>query len=256
MEIKCIAYVLMLSTSLLYAQPKNTSEFSKNNLPCIAEICVGDGLTELEKIKWEKVTAQSPFSRKKYLIEEKVSPDEIKKLQKNWKEINPQNAQYLPNPFLGHFDNDNIKDLSKLTATCSSSSLTGHFVSASGNPTFIKIRLKSWDKDFTKQQWSVISILRTYPKAKSDKQKDEIEKELNERYKVTSTIYAKAFDSSKSFNVNETTAGVGFYEFGTYGDLHNGFSVGITLSRIVESNDAERLKMHPFCGGNEKISIN
>ena len=33
--------------------PAFADEYKKNGLPCVAEICIGDGLEEMARVKWE-----------------------------------------------------------------------------------------------------------------------------------------------------------------------------------------------------------
>ena len=34
-------------------------EYLKNGMPCLAEVCLRDGIAELQKIKWDKVKKET-----------------------------------------------------------------------------------------------------------------------------------------------------------------------------------------------------
>lgn len=223
------------------------NEYSKNGLPCVAEICIGDGLNELAKIKWDKAQESTYGMTKGPVYTSSIKPTtlEIQTLSKIWKGNIAPVAKYLPQVSVlpGKLDGDSVKSLSAITATCSQVGLVGSFISSGGNLTSVAIRLKSWDKDFSNQNWTVVGITRFFQTAISDTQKNELQKQLDQRYK--SFIYP--FETS-------VKVGLGSYEM-TLAPLGGHVAYALVLGRNVESNDRERLARHPYCGGSEKVNL-
>jgi hypothetical protein len=55
------AVVISIGTFAL-ANTAYSQDVEKNGQPCVTEICIGDGLAELQKIEWDRV--KNPFSDK------------------------------------------------------------------------------------------------------------------------------------------------------------------------------------------------
>jgi hypothetical protein len=208
-----LALPLFLAPHICLAQ-----QFVRNGLPCVAEICLGDGLAELSKVQWDRVKV------------DKVSEGYMKLLRDQFRGDLVQAAPFLRHNF---FDSAALSPLSRVTADCggSASDLTGTYTTQSGNPTTVRIALIPRSKtDTSKHQWTVISISRSYPAAVSNKQKEQIEAQLAERY--------RAFDH---FKLKAPKHGEGRYIHG----------VGNSL---VLHRDVDR-KLPPACGGSSKVNI-
>jgi hypothetical protein len=208
-----LALPLFLAPHICLAQ-----QFVKNGLPCVAEICLGDGLAELSKVQWDRVKIG------------KASEAYVKLLRAQFRGDLVQAAT-----FLGHsqFDSTALSPLSRVTADCGrlARNLTGTYTTQSGNPTHVDIALIPRSKtDPSKHQWTVVSISRRYPAAVSNEQRKQIEAQLAERY--------GAFDFLKRKNPKH---GEGRYI------STNGHS--LVLHREVEGI------LHPACGGSSKVNI-
>ncbi|MFM8900187.1 MAG: hypothetical protein ACKOF9_09615, partial [Burkholderiales bacterium] len=93
MSLKAIILALPLFTAphICLAQ-----ELEKNGLPCVAEICLGDGIAELSKVQWDR--AKNPFSspqKQLYTATRKVSEGEMKLVQSRFRGDLGQAAPFL-----------------------------------------------------------------------------------------------------------------------------------------------------------------
>lgn len=222
--------ILFFATASCFAQ-----EFEKNGLPCVAELCLGDGLAELSKVHWER--AKNTFSDPKkplYTSTRKLSDGEIKLVKSVFRGDVGSVAPFLKDNL---FDSGALAALSRITAACSRHELIGTYTTQSGNPTRVGISLIPNQTDTTKHQWTVISITRSFPTAVSNEQKAEVESQLAERY--------AAFDIRKTRNAKP---GEGRFDwnFGSFG-------FNLLLWRGIE--EGNRMKLHPACSGTEKVRI-
>lgn len=202
------------------------AEFAKNGMPCVAEICLGDGIAELQKVKWDKVKKET---LNKYLIEY---------VNKNFRGNLKASTPYLRTGFMGNtgaFDNQALANLDAVTVDCVTQSYTllaGSYTSKAGNPTGVSIRLVPSQDNMT-QKWTVVAINRRF-KTQSEKQNSEVTSQLRERY--------GNFLSSLSV-VKEGTGQV-------YIDSTPQLILSISLITAVE-----RARLHPACGGAAKVNI-
>ena len=230
-KIFIIALPLMAIHSIGIAQ-----QVEKNGLPCVAEICLGDGLAELSKVRWDR--AKNPFSDPKkplYTSTRKLNAYEIQDLKTKFPGGSGLAAPYLNDKI---FDSKALATLSHVNVACSWSTLDGTYTTDSGNPTLVKIELLPNTSDTTKQQWTVTYISREYPTAVSREQQKEVESQLGERY--------KAFN--KGAHVPKLGEGSYYKSFGSFGfnlSLYNGDG----------GDKLNQLKLHPACGGTEKVKL-
>ena len=205
----------------------SNSEYVKNGMPCIAEICLGDGLTELKKIKFIKV--DKPYMNK----------DSFALIEKLYKGNLKASAPYLYESWgrvVRYFDNKLLSNLSEVIADCGNTAkLYGKFITYTGNPTQIAIELLPLSGDNMTQKWTVVEISRQFPKAISNEQKQEISNELEQRY--------GSFDTLKLLGQK------------AQGNTPS-FSGGAALRLELEvSNLRNRQLSHPACGGSSKVTI-
>lgn len=213
-------------------------ETEKNGLPCVAEICLGDGITELSKLEWDR--AKNPFSSPKkplYTAIRKLSEAERKILRTQFRGNIEQAAPFL---YDKQFDSIALPALSLVSAACMPNELIGTYTTKNGNPTRVGIALTPNQTDTSKQKWTVITIMRSFPAAVSTEQKAEVETQLVERY--------RAF-GAKNMNIKNAKLGEGRFFF-NYGA---GFGFHLSLFRGIEEEN--RMKLHPTCGGTAKIKI-
>lgn len=243
MKYKLLAVVLPLLAS---AHSSMAQVYEKSGLPCVAEICIGEGLSELAKVKWDRaknslsLRGQSP----QYIDTIKIDDFQMKRIQSRYKGDIGQSAPFLA---MSQYDNGSLSGLSRITASCESggfvgAGLKGTYTTQSGNPTEVEVALIPANSDITKQIWTVISITRKFPAAISKEQITEVKTELKQRYSVFSEEYRK-YKMPKlgeaQFNIHESI-GMPFY---------------MTL-RLYRGNDEDnRLKLHPACGGSAKVKL-
>lgn len=210
----------------------------KNGLPCVAEICLGDSIPELSKLQWDR--AKNPFSNPKkplYTGARKLSEGEMKLLNLQFRGNIPPAAAFL---YDKQFDSGALPALAQVIAACSANELIGTYTTQNGNPTRVGIVLTPNQSDTSKQQWTVTSIVRTFPAAVSNEQKTELEAQLVERYHAY---------GAKNMNIKNAKPGEGRY-FANYGTP---FGFHLSLFRGLE--EANRMKLHAACGGTEKLKI-
>lgn len=202
------------------------SEYRKNGMPCVKEICLGDGIEELKKIKWESVTYSKLLN--------------IETIKKNYRGDLTKVAMYLAEPAIGgkRFDNSALNHLSEVVAYCNQvanirNGFTGNYVSDSGHETRVDIAMIPSD-DQNQQKWTVISISRSYSSAYSAQQLQQVKDQLHERY--GEFLY---YRERKLKN-------------GAVDAIYSGSSLKIFTNW---PNIDNALKMHPLCNGKDKINI-
>lgn len=208
----------------------------KNGLPCVAEICLGDGLPELGKVQWDR--AKNPFSDPKkpfYTASRKLTALEMGMVQAQFRgNLNPVSA-FLAD---GLFDSGSLPGLARITAACNKNTLFGTYTTASGNPTRVGISLIPIKSDPTRHQWTVTTIVRTLPAVVSSQQIAEAKTELNARY--------KDFDSNR---LGLPRPGEGRFAYNLASDF------GFHFFLMPETDELDRMKMHPACGGSAKVKV-
>lgn len=231
-------YSVVVLLPFVVAAQCSAQEFEKNGLPCVAEICLGDSLAELSKIPWEvreNVFGESKKPMNKFV--RKLSDSQLGLLKSVFRGDVISVASFLDG---NYFDSSALSGLARLTAACARHELTGTYITKSGNPTRVGISLIPNQNDTTKHQWTVVSIGRTFPTAVTTEQKAEATSQLNERY--------AAFDVR---NTGNAKAGNGRFNWNLsfYGPL------GFHLWLFRDSDEGNRIKLHPACGGTERVRI-
>lgn len=234
MSLKASAVALSL---LVVSHICTAQEFEKNGLPCVAEICLGDGISELSKVSWDR--AKNPFSSPQkplYTATRKISENEMKSLQSRFRGELLQAAPFL---YDNMFDLGALPVISRVTVACTRHELIGTYTTSSGNPTRVGITLMPDQSDTSKQQWTVVSIARTFPRAISIEQKAEVEAELAKRYHPF---------GAKNTNIRNPKPGEGRFSL-------NFISFGFNLFLFRGMDEENRMKLHPACGGSAKVRI-
>ena len=196
-------------------------------MPCVAEICLGDGIVELQKVKWDKVKKET------------VNKTLLDYVNKNFRGSLKASAPYLRKGYSGNtgaFDNQALSNLDAVIADCVMQSytlLTGSFTSKAGNSTEAIIRLVP-SQDNQTQKWTVVVIRKSF-KTQSGQQTNEVIAQLKERYVNFPTI------------LNVVKEG----EPQVYIDSMN---PALTLSTNLQTA-IERARLHPACGGAAKVNI-
>lgn len=203
----------------------------KNGLPCVGEVCLGDSLADLAKVKW--APAQSAFainSKVKLSSERKVSEDDARSLKSTY----PVLGDAAPYLYDKQFDANALSVLHSVPAACETNEIFGNFGTTSGTPTRVGLSLQPSAADPAKQVWIVTTIVREFPSASSNEEKAEITALLNRR-----------FGKYGAGNPDAQPAKAGEARFFPSGMTRFGF--GLSLAR--GSDEAQRLKLHPACGG-------
>jgi hypothetical protein len=131
-------------------------DYQKNGLPCLAELCIGDGIAELKKIQWESVDLTG-FSRAKN--DTTAYFDGI--IAAHYKgDISKQTTLFLKST---SFDGMALPLLARISAACEGAEgLSGVYKSKSGAKTKVFIRMSQSTRDSAEQQWVVSMIQQSF----------------------------------------------------------------------------------------------
>jgi hypothetical protein len=231
MPFKVLAVALPL---IVLHAPGQAQTLEKKGLPCVAEICLGDGLTELSKIQWAPAQNTFKVNNKVQLTSgRKLSDDDLKALKATY----PNAGDAAPYLYDKQFDSSALPLLPRVTVACESNELFGTFGSTSDTPTRVGISLTPNLSDPSRQEWTVTTIVREFPSAVTNDDKAAITKLLNFRYGKF---------GAGTLGVEEAKPGEGRYFPGAM----NRFGFGLSLYRGHE--ESKQLKMNPVCGGADK----
>lgn len=212
-------------------------DLEKNGLPCVSEICLGDGIAELSKVQWATATNPIKLANKVQLTSAHVlTDDDIRGLKGTF----PGAAEAAPYLFERQFDSKALPGLARVTAACQTNELIGTYGAAGATPTRVGISLTPSAADPSKQVWTVTTIEREFPGMLSNEQRSQINAQLKARY-----------SKFGAFNSNIGTGRPGEGRFVPSGMTRFGFG----LSMVRARDEAERLKMHPACGGAPATSV-
>jgi len=209
-------------------------DLEKKGLPCVAELCLGDGLAELSKIQWTPAQNSYKVNNKVQLTSaRKLSDDDARTLRATW----PNAGDAAPFLYDKQFDGSALQALAQVTVACDSNELFGTFGGSGDTPTRVGISLTPSPYDASKQEWKVTTIVRDFPSAVSNDDKSVITKLLNERY--------GKYGAGRT-DVPQAKLGEGRYFPG--GMTRFGF--GLSLYR--GNDESNRLHAHPVCRAPEK----
>lgn len=222
--------VLALALPLLAMQPHaSAQDLEKNGLPCVAELCLGDGIAELSKIQW--APAQNAFkinNKAEATGSMKLSEDKLRLL----KMVYPAAGDAAPYLHSNQFDSAALPALAKVVAACHANELIGTYGAGTSTPTRVGISLTPSATDATKHTWTVTTIVREFPTAVTNDERAEISNQLKARY--------ARFGAGNS----ETPAArAGEGRFFPSGMTRFGF--GLSLGR--GANETARMLQHPAC---------
>ncbi|SHG55420.1 hypothetical protein [Massilia sp. CF038] len=231
MSLKVFAVALPL---LALQAPCMAQDLEKKGLPCVAELCLGDGLAELSKIQW--APAQNSFkvnNKFQLTATRKLSDDDLRALRGTW----PSAGDAAPYLHDKQFDTGALPLLPKIMAACESNELFGTFGADSDTPTRVGISLTPSLSDPAKQEWIVTTIVREFPSAVSNDDKSMMTKLLNKRY---------AKFGAGRVDVPPAQVGEGRYFPGGM----NRFGFGLSLYR--GNDESARLKSNAACSAMDK----
>lgn len=205
----------------------------KKDLPCVGELCLGDGIAELSKIQW--APAQGAFkidSKVQLSSARKLSEDDLRTVNATF----PNAGEAAPYLYDKKFDASALPSLTRLAAACETNELFGTYGATTETPTRVGISLTPILAEPGKQAWAVTTIVREFPSAMTNVQKSEITSQLNQRY----AKYGAG-------NPNIQPAKAGEARFFPSGMTRFGFG----LSLVRATDEAARLKQHPVCAGDK-----
>ncbi|MFL6657856.1 MAG: hypothetical protein ACJ8GW_07295 [Massilia sp.] len=222
--------VLSLSVSLLALPAAGFAQvMEKNGLPCVQEVCIGDGLAELSKLDWSPAQTTFKINNKLQATgERKLSEDDLRSV----KAVFPNFGDAAPYLYEKQFDATALKALPHVTAACDSNEIFGMFGMGTGAPTKVGISLTPSASDPSKQAWTVTSIVREFPSANSNDERASITLQLRRRYGKF---------GAGSRELPAAKPGEGRFFLG--GMLNFGFG----LSMVRANDEANRLKANPVC---------
>lgn len=208
--------------------------FEKNGLPCVAELCIGDGLTELAKIQWTPAQSAYKINNKvQRTSDKKLNDDDMRMLKSTY----PVAGEAAPFLHERAFDASALPALSRVAAACQTNELIGTYGAGGETPTRVGISLTPSLADPSKQIWTVTTITREFPSAESNEDRATITKLLSRRY--------GQFGAGTRTVEDKPGAG----RFFPSGMAKFGF--GLSLNR--GSDEAERMMTHPSCSGGDKV---
>ncbi len=226
--------VIAVALTLVGAHASSMGQtLEKNGLPCVAELCIGDGITELSKIQWTPATGSYKVNNKVQLTSEKKLTDDDLRILKSTYPVAGEAAPFLHDRI---FDATALPALSRVVAACQSNELTGIYGANGDTPTRVGISLTPSLGDPTRQSWTVTTITREFPTAVTNEDRAAITKLLTQRY-------------GKFGAGNRTVPDrPGEGRFFPSGMAKFGF--GLSLSRAQD--ESTRLMTHPSCSSGEK----
>jgi hypothetical protein len=221
-------------TGLVIASDTRAQPTEKNGFPCVAEVCLGDGVDDLRRITtWER--AMSPYGlggKGQPIGALKVDASSMKSLATTYPNLPAPAAPYL---LLKKFDGQALPALAAVNLACDFAEIEGVYTSESGHPTTVKMALAA--ESNTKQRWAVTMIRRLYPSAVTAEQKSTLELQLRQKYSAWDQNSQRPPKSALRFSMQ----GMG--------------TPGFTLHRVDPREQTDMLKQHTACGGARKIKI-
>ncbi|MGQ3053580.1 MAG: hypothetical protein ACT6S0_17515 [Roseateles sp.] len=205
----------------------------KNGFPCVAEVCLGDGIGDLRKIiTWERaMSPYGPGGKGQPIGAVQVDALTLKSLRATYPGLPDAAAPYL---WMGKFDGLALSALAAVNVACDFKEIEGVFTSSSGHPTTIKMAVAA--ESNTKQRWAVTTIRRLYPTAVTQEQRGELYQQLKQRYSAWDPLAQPP----------TTALRFGLQDMGV---------PGFFLVRGDHREQANMVKQHSACGGAAKINL-
>lgn len=213
------------------------TSIAKASNPCVAEVCIGDGLKKLSNINW----IEGAGVWKNINLEIQHSQEyELRALEQKFQGNVIPAAEYIK---FKSFNKLALPKLEKITASCEYTPLLGRFISNSGNMTDVEIALLPVVGEPSSQQWKVLRITRHLNTIVTQEQGTDAVKILSERYReyfYSTTRNVKEGDSEISISQNYS---------------NEPSSIIFTLSYVFFTDVNDKLKKNNFCGGARKANV-
>lgn len=204
-------------------------EVEKNGLPCVAEVCVGDGLDVLAGIDWQPALSPRGSPARPLHVRDRVLETADRSfLTRVFRGVPEDAARWLADR---KFDQQGLRALAGVKAACAEHWVDGTFVSAGGNPTTVTI--KRLPDGAGGQRWTVVKISRQVAGAITTEQRREAEQALKARYAAFDMTRRPRPESSHRAWFQMTTA----------------TKWGFALTMATDPALSEQLRSQPACGG-------
>lgn len=176
-KVSMATMLVWLGISTSHAQPYN-----RNGWPCVNEICVGDGLAELARVKWEKIKPREYSKSKVFRDSEIATGEAVSRL--HLVDVRAPAAAMKVMHFYSlaamRFDAGVLAALPDVRA-CGPLAMFATFYTDSGLRTEVTIQLIP-TPDGQQQDWRVVKILRYWPSDLGKDQRAELESLLSKAY--------------------------------------------------------------------------
>lgn len=171
------AILVWLGTTASYANPYN-----RNGWPCVNELCVGDGVVDLARVKWERIKPPEYSKTKMFRDTEIATAEAVSRLHLQDVRAPVAAMKVMRNYAMAsmRFDAGALSALPDVRA-CGPLSMRGRFYTDSGLRTEVTIQLVP-TPDGKQQDWRVVEILRYWPSDLGTDQKAELESLLSRAY--------------------------------------------------------------------------
>jgi len=212
--------VLLLSVLGLHS-PVMAAEAFKNGQPCMDGLCIGDGLAEVAKLKWDPAVVHVPFEPKVPITTLKVTDQRRAQIERIYRGDLGKAMPFLAG---SSFDQTAVPVLRGLAVCEHRGGIAGTFTGKDGNPVKVGLTLLPEPGDPKVQRWMVTNFERHYLKAKTIEQQDAIRAQMD-------VLYEAAIKT-------DVPRGQGMYHM-------SGDRVYLTMKVGREGYAA--LKQHPLC---------
>lgn len=213
----------------------------RNGMPCLKEVCVGDGALSLKVIRWENVVGlfdKKPVRNKK---PDQWVIDRLNGALRGEKASIVRLAPYWGRGWKVDIDEYALQQLRGIRAFCEPVTFSLSYRSESGYLTSLLVKTVPTES-LKEHKLVVSSIVREYPRELSELQYKQLDDEIKNKYQ-------SVIDRTQSEN-NSPAVDLGFSPSGAPALT---LSIGTPSDLFRDRNDL--LKMHPECGGEKLIKM-
>lgn len=172
--------IFVLLVSILGAQSVVAAEaVFKNGQPCMDGLCIGDGLAEVARIKWDPAIVQVPFEPKEPIASLKVKDKRKAEIERIYRGDLGKAMPFLAG---SAFDLSAVPALKGLAVCEHRGGIVGTFTGQDGNPTQVGLKLLPDPNDSKVQRWTVTNFERHFVNAKTEQQQDAVRAQMDKLY--------------------------------------------------------------------------
>jgi hypothetical protein len=226
------------------AKALSDNEFSKNGMPCLDGICIGDDITQIRSVNW---TAQHPIMKRPLRTLTTPEVDLVKAYLFGPDAAIKKVAAALN---ISNFDASAIAALAQVETACNVFQLSignsANFISESGHVTSVFFQPTA-NKEGTGQTYRVNMIIRQFEGIKSQTQANQLEEALNRGYAPIVNTHALSYSKQALYptvTIKSSIVGPGKPTVILMEPAQDGF------------NRPELLKLNPKCGGAKPVKLN